>query len=240
MKFKERDTSKPAEQQGIFRKFQVSRVDGSDVVGGKHFGCRYFVLDMDHDAHAPAALRAYADSCASTHPELAADLRREFGEAERTTSPVSQMTDGQIDDLLLANMPITDPRKFVRAILAAAAPHAPQTVAEGELPPLPVDLDYLIEYIAQPAVREALRNQISAYARAAIAASQPPQDERAAFEVWAASRLASIHRHKAAGHDLNGSYISVSTQAAWEAWQARAAMAKGGAANCQDNEGEKA
>lgn len=89
MKFKERDTSKPAEQQGIFRKFQVSRVDGSDVVGGKHFGCRYFVLDMDHDAHAPAALRAYADSCASTHPELAADLRREFGEAERTTSPVA-------------------------------------------------------------------------------------------------------------------------------------------------------
>lgn len=95
MKFKERDTSKPAEQQGIFRKFQVSRVDGSDVVGGKHFGCRYFVLDMDHDAHAPAALRAYADSCASTHPELAADLRREFGEAERTTAPVS-LTD---DDL---------------------------------------------------------------------------------------------------------------------------------------------
>lgn len=81
-KFKERDQSKAAEQQGMFRKFSVQRVDGSDVVGGKHFGCRYFVLDMDHDAHAPAALRAYAKSCRATHPELAADLDREFGRAQ--------------------------------------------------------------------------------------------------------------------------------------------------------------
>lgn len=79
--FPERDQSKPAEQQGIFRKFIVTRVDGSDQPGGKHHGCRYFVLDMDHDAHAPAALRTYADSCAETHPQLAADLRAEFGSA---------------------------------------------------------------------------------------------------------------------------------------------------------------
>jgi len=82
----ERDLTKPAEQQGIFRKFQVSRVDGSDVVGGKHFGCRYFVLDLDHDQHAPAAMRAYAAACASTHPELAADIDREFAPPPSTAN----------------------------------------------------------------------------------------------------------------------------------------------------------
>lgn len=76
--FKERDNSKPAEQQGLFRKFQVYRADGSSQPGGKHYDCRYFVLDVDHDPHAPAALRAYAESCKETHPALAADLLAEF------------------------------------------------------------------------------------------------------------------------------------------------------------------
>jgi hypothetical protein len=88
--FPERDASKPSEAQGVFRKFDVRRVDGSDEPGGKHYGCRYFVLDMDHDAHAPAALRAYADSCAGTHPQLAAELRNEFGPevAQASAGPV--------------------------------------------------------------------------------------------------------------------------------------------------------
>jgi hypothetical protein len=77
--FPERDSTKPAEQQGLFRKFDIRRTDGSDQPGGKHYGCRYFVLDMTHDQHAPAALRAYAASCESTHPQLAADLVSEFG-----------------------------------------------------------------------------------------------------------------------------------------------------------------
>ena len=34
----ERDTTKPAEQQGLFRKFEVQRVDGTDAIGGKHHG----------------------------------------------------------------------------------------------------------------------------------------------------------------------------------------------------------
>lgn len=84
--FPERDYSKPAEQQGIFRKFDVRRVDGSDAPGGKHHGCRYFVIDMDHDAHAAAALRAYAESCAQSHPQLAADLRDEFGDKPKFLS----------------------------------------------------------------------------------------------------------------------------------------------------------
>lgn len=76
--FPERDLTKPAEQQGIFRKFEVRRVDGSDAPRGKHYGCRYFVIDMDHDAHAPAALGSYGRSCADSHPELSADLLSKF------------------------------------------------------------------------------------------------------------------------------------------------------------------
>lgn len=78
-KFPERDQSRPAEQQGMFEKFRVQRLDGSDCGGGKHYGCRYFVLDLTHDQHAPAAMHAYAGSCAVSHPQLAADIFAEFG-----------------------------------------------------------------------------------------------------------------------------------------------------------------
>lgn len=77
----ERDHSKPAARQGLFRKFVVERVDGSDRPGGKHHGCEYFVLDMVHDAHAPTALRAYAIACKDSHPQLSADLIARFGDA---------------------------------------------------------------------------------------------------------------------------------------------------------------
>lgn len=74
----ERDQAKPAEQQGLFRKFDVRRVDGSDAPGGKHHGCRYFVLDLDHDQHAPAAMAAYAKACRATHPVLSAEIDAEY------------------------------------------------------------------------------------------------------------------------------------------------------------------
>lgn len=83
----ERDTSKPVERQGLFHKFNVQRVDGSDKEGGKHHGCAYFVLDLDHDQHAAAALRAYAHSCKNTHPELSADLVERYG-VEPVQEPV--------------------------------------------------------------------------------------------------------------------------------------------------------
>lgn len=91
MKIPERDLSKSAEQQGLFRKFIVQRVDGSDQPGGKHYGCRYFVLDLDHDPHAAAAMRAYAQECATTHPKLSADLMREFG-----SKPAPQVADNYV------------------------------------------------------------------------------------------------------------------------------------------------
>lgn len=87
----ERDTSKPAEQQGLFRKFDVKRTDGSDGPGGKHEGCEYFVLDVNHDPHARAALAAYAKSVWSTHPALYADMRERYDLSPliRSTSPTA-------------------------------------------------------------------------------------------------------------------------------------------------------
>lgn len=58
---------------GIYHKFNVSRVDGTDQPGQKHDGCQYFVLDLTHDKHAPAAMAAYAASCRENYPALAAD-----------------------------------------------------------------------------------------------------------------------------------------------------------------------
>lgn len=77
-KLPERDQAKPAEAQGLFRKFDVRRVDGSDAPGAKHDGCRYFVLDVDHDPHSVPALVAYAAAVEATHPQLAKDLRSEW------------------------------------------------------------------------------------------------------------------------------------------------------------------
>lgn len=70
------DPTKPHSEQGMYRKFIVRRADGSDQPGGKHHGCRYFVLDMTHDQFAKPALLTYADACEATYPELAADLRQ--------------------------------------------------------------------------------------------------------------------------------------------------------------------
>lgn len=81
------DKLAPAEQQGLFRKFAVQRTDGSDEPGGKHHNCEYFVLDVTHDSHAPAALRAYAESCALTHPVLSSDLVSRWG-AQQVAVPM--------------------------------------------------------------------------------------------------------------------------------------------------------
>lgn len=73
-----RDHSKPDTEQGLFQKFIVTRTDGSSGPGGKHEGCEYFVLDIDHDPLHKPALEAYANACESTHPQLADDLRTRY------------------------------------------------------------------------------------------------------------------------------------------------------------------
>lgn len=65
-------------EKGIYNKFTVTRNDGSSEMGQKHEGCRYFVLDLTHDAHAPAAIQAYAESCENDYPELARDLMFQY------------------------------------------------------------------------------------------------------------------------------------------------------------------
>ena len=60
---------------GLYHKFIVSRTDGQDqMLGHKHYKCRYFVLDLDHDPYAEAALKAYAKACKKEYPVLASDL----------------------------------------------------------------------------------------------------------------------------------------------------------------------
>lgn len=62
-------------QVGVYNKYEnVRRTDQRDQPGEKHEGCAYFVLDITHDPHAVPALRAYAESCRRTHPQLAIDI----------------------------------------------------------------------------------------------------------------------------------------------------------------------
>ncbi len=67
-------------QDGLYRKYDVSRVDGKDAPGERHDKCRLFVLDIDHDPFARKALEAYATACRHEYPELAMDL---FGWLDR-------------------------------------------------------------------------------------------------------------------------------------------------------------
>jgi hypothetical protein len=61
--------------RGLPDKFIVTRTDGTSAEGGKHHECQYFVLDVDHDPHAKAALLAYAESCKAEYPLLHHDVR---------------------------------------------------------------------------------------------------------------------------------------------------------------------
>jgi hypothetical protein len=62
-------------QRGLYDKFNVSRTDGESRIGGKHYGCHYFVLDLDHDQFAWPAIEAYANACKDEYPKLSNDLR---------------------------------------------------------------------------------------------------------------------------------------------------------------------
>jgi len=64
--------------RGTYEKFYVERIDGQSAMGCKHEGCDYFVIDIDHDPFAAAALTAYADACQDEYPLLAADLRKKL------------------------------------------------------------------------------------------------------------------------------------------------------------------
>lgn len=59
------------QERGLYQKYEVRRLNDLE---GKHAGCYFFVLDIRHDIHACAALRAYIESCREEYPVLATDL----------------------------------------------------------------------------------------------------------------------------------------------------------------------
>ena len=121
-KLPERDTAKPAEQQGLFNKFEVRRTDGSSDPGGKHHGCEYFVLDVDHDSHAKAALSAYADSVEPTHPQLAADMRSRYGLSQAVREAVPEIDQRCSPSILSKLPPIQLTGQALKAALDMIAP----------------------------------------------------------------------------------------------------------------------
>lgn len=58
------------------RKFIVHRTDGRDAPGQPHEGCRYYVLDLDHDRFALEAIEAYALACREHYHMLSFDLQQ--------------------------------------------------------------------------------------------------------------------------------------------------------------------
>jgi hypothetical protein len=60
--------------RGLYKKYNVTRADGSSEPGGKHRHCDYFVLDLVHDPYAIDALQAYAIACRRDYPALSESL----------------------------------------------------------------------------------------------------------------------------------------------------------------------
>ncbi len=70
--------------KGLYDKFKVTRSDGRSKKGQKHERCQYFVLDVNHDPHAYAALLAYAASCKDEYPQLAIDVQNLANDNDRS------------------------------------------------------------------------------------------------------------------------------------------------------------
>ncbi|WP_198341564.1 hypothetical protein [Burkholderia ubonensis] len=223
----ERDTSKTNAEQGLYRKFDVRRVDGSDQPGGKHHDCEYFVLDLNHDGYARAALRAYARACAAEFPVLAADLIARYGPdpveqpaaAPAVVTELARMTrmfHAACHDLGLINEALgLDPddggaAPILDAIaeLKGRAISANETGAEGAAiawmrvdDPRDCISDAkkrdMIEHAGSPGARLA-ENYSIPLGRLGTPMAAAPADERAAFEIDAEDARAIID----AGHAI--------------------------------------
>lgn len=77
---------------GLVEKYAVKRHNDP---GGKHHGCRYFVLDPQHDPIAAKALKVYADEAERAgYPILAGDLRVWLWGTSRATPRVRRSATG--------------------------------------------------------------------------------------------------------------------------------------------------
>ena len=71
-------TPDPDRDRGLYRKYELYRVkedDSGNVYEHYQVEDPFFVLKYTTDPHAAVALAAYAKSCESDYPQLAADLR---------------------------------------------------------------------------------------------------------------------------------------------------------------------
>jgi hypothetical protein len=61
--------------EGLHKKYEIKRTDGSDQPGKRHDGCQYFVLDLTHDTAARLAATVYAAVVQNWNPSLSRDLK---------------------------------------------------------------------------------------------------------------------------------------------------------------------
>ncbi|CAJ3499981.1 gp43 [Burkholderia pseudomallei] len=179
----ERDYDLHEHEQGLYRKFDVRRVDGSSEPGGKHHDCEYFVLDMTHDQHARAALRAYADACASTHPELSADLIARYALVpieQPAAAPINE--DAEIPPIMYNGDTKRDPA--LRELLNRQVKRHVLSNPRGDAPtPSPADERTASWYCCDPV--QICSAQCDSCAKQARAALKAIVDERtASFEAW--------------------------------------------------------
>lgn len=151
--------------------------------------------------------------------------------AERTTSPVSQMTD-EMRSALMFNAELFESHGFIdqarhlRDIVAAAAPAAPGS------DPAPI-----YKHRDDGTVTLTNTGKMPSYAdidkvawKIHEARAAQPQDERAAFEVWAVSEEGGWMPGALNRQQYGDDYTDDDVQAEWRSWQARAALAKKGGA----------
>jgi hypothetical protein len=80
-------TNDPDSKKGLYPKFAVKRLTKSK----KHKGCRFFVLDLDHDQFAKEAMKAYAKACTKDYPLLATDLVRVINDIPESLDKLDRM-----------------------------------------------------------------------------------------------------------------------------------------------------
>jgi hypothetical protein len=77
-------------EMGIYDKYFVMRGDLQDMRGGRHFGCKHFVIDIIHDPFAKETLLRYAELCESEYPNLARDIRAMFPDQSKSAQPTTK------------------------------------------------------------------------------------------------------------------------------------------------------
>lgn len=200
----ERAPDKPAEEQGLFRKFDVARVDGSDAPGGKHHGCEYFVLDVTHDQHAKAALQAYAVACEQTHPELSNDLRQRHGwNHDKLTIKALQTRVGQLKGQLLGQT--TPPLR---------ADFLPPALHEGAMWHTPGDFTVHISGLTIRKIQEIFEDKYHGSMMWSEGAAYPADDVSIKFASYATTPQAS----EPAPGPMTDAELAILTERGAKAW----------------------